>query len=221
MTSAFIPYDSYQEYSIQEMHQRSSDFLLEMRRRRSVRDFSERSVDRLIIENCLRTANSAPSGANLQPWFFVVVSDLKVKKQIRHLAEQEEHEFYTKRATPEWLKTLIPLGTDEHKPFLEKAPYLIAIFSKSYESKSDGTKVKYYYSNESTGIATGILVAAIHHAGLACLTHTPSPMGFLNEILNRPINEKPYLLLVVGYPENDVKVPDIKKKELSEVSSFL
>lgn len=220
MTPTFIPYDSYIEYTIMEMQQRSSEFLLEMSRRRSIRDFSDRSVDRLIIEDCLRTANSAPSGANLQPWHFVVVSDPNVKKRIRLCAEQEEHEFYTKRATPEWLQTLIPLGTDEHKPFLEKAPYLIAIFTKSYEQNSDGTKVKNYYAHESTGIATGFLIAALHHAGLACLTHTPSPMSFLNEILNRPINEKPFLLLVVGYPENDVKIPDIKKKELSEVSSF-
>lgn len=221
MTPTFMPYDNYLEYTIQEMQQRSSEFLLEMRRRRSVRNFSDRFVDRLIIEDCLRTANSAPSGANLQPWHFVVVSDPNVKKRIRHFAEEEEHEFYTKRATPEWLQTLIPLGTDENKPFLEKAPYLIAIFTKSYQQNSDGSKVKYYYAHESTGIATGFLIAALHHAGLACLTHTPSPMGFLNEILNRPINEKPFLLLVVGYPENGAKVPDIKKKELSEVSSFL
>jgi iodotyrosine deiodinase len=221
MTPVFIPYDSYQEYPIQEMQQRSSEFLIEMKRRRSVRDFSNRPVDPSIIEDCLKTANTSPSGANLQPWHFVVVSNPEVKKQIRIFAEHEEHEFYTKRATPEWLETLIPLGTDETKPFLEKAPYLIVIFVKSYELKPDGTRVKYYYSHESTGIATGLLISAIHHAGLACLTHTPSPMGFLNKILNRPINEKPFLLLVVGYPEEGARIPKIKKKELFEVCSFI
>jgi nitroreductase len=174
-----------------------------------------------VIEECLIAAGSAPSGANLQPWHFVVVSDPAVKKQIRLAAEQEEREFYHRRATPEWLAALAPLGTDEHKPFLEIAPYLIAVFALSQSLLPDGRKVKNYYVSESVGIATGILITALHHGGLACLTHTPSPMKFLNTILRQPANEKPYLLLVVGYPAPDAEVPDIRKKPLAEIATFI
>jgi nitroreductase len=191
-----------------------------MRTRRTVRHFSDRPVARDVIEQCVLTAGSAPSGANLQPWHFVVVGDAAVKRRIRDAAEAEERAFYEHRAPQEWLDALAPLGTDAEKPFLETAPYLIAIFSQSYGVLPDGRKVKNYYVQESVGIATGLLIAAIHHAGLASLTHTPSPMGFLNEILDRPSNEKPFLLLVVGHPTDDAVVPDISKKPLSEVASF-
>jgi nitroreductase len=186
-----------------------------------VRDFSDKPVPIEIIENCIKAAGTAPSGANLQPWHFVVVSDPEIKKKIRIAAEEEEKEFYSKRAPKEWLEVLEPLGTDESKPFLETAPYLISIFYKSYEVLPDGRQVKQYYAMESTGIATGILITAIHNAGLVSLTHTPSPMNFLNEILNRPKNERPFLLLVVGYPAKDAKVPDIQKKSLKEIASFI
>ena len=217
----FVPLQGFQEYTEQEMRQRAADFYAEMENRRTVRQFSERPVAREVIEYCLRAASSAPSGANMQPWKFLVVSDPDLKLQIRKVAEQEEHEFYTRRATPEWLEALAPLGTDEHKPYLETAPYLIAIFVERYGKLPDGRKVKHYYAVESVGIATGILITALHHAGLASLTHTPSPMGFLNEILERPENEKPFLLLVVGHPAEDAVVPDIRKKTLGESSVFL
>jgi nitroreductase len=216
----FIPLNDFKEYSPDEMIKRSESFYNLIKQRRTVRDFSDKPVSKEVIENCIRTAGTAPSGANLQPWHFVVVSDLKIKKQIRIAAEEEEKEFYEKRAPKEWLEALAPLGTDEKKPFLEKAPHLIAIFSKSYDILPDGRKVKQYYSQESVGIACGVLITAIHNAGLVSLTHTPSPMNFLNEILDRPNNERPFLLLVVGYPEKDAKVPDIKKKELSEIVTF-
>jgi iodotyrosine deiodinase len=165
-------------------------------------------------------AGGAPSGANLQPWHFVIVSDAAIKMKIRHAAEEEEREFYQHRAPQEWLDALAPLGTDAEKPFLETAPYLIAIFSQSYGVLPDGRKVKNYYVQESVGIATGMLITAIHLAGLTSLTHTPSPMGFLNQILDRPANEKPFLLLVVGHPAADAMVPDIGKKPLSEIATF-
>jgi nitroreductase len=157
----------------------------------------------------------------MQPWHFVVISDAEVKSTIREAAEREEREFYTQRAPPEWLEALAPLGTDEHKPFLETAPYLVAIFAESYSVRPDGKKVKNYYVTESVGIATGILITALHRAGLATLTHTPSPMRFLNDILGRPENERPFLLLVVGHPADDATVPDLRKKELKEISSFV
>jgi nitroreductase len=203
-----------------ESLERAAAFCEELRRRRTVRHFSDRAVDRNVIEACLRAAGSAPSGANLQPWHFVVVSDAGLKKQIRAAAEAEEREFYRQRAPQEWLDALAPLGTDEHKPFLETAPYLIAIFAQSYGVLPDGRKVKNYYVQESVGIATGLLIAALHYAGLASLTHTPSPMGFLNTVLERPPNEKPFLLLVVGYPADDAMVPDISKKPLDDFVSF-
>jgi len=217
----FIRLKSFKQYPEDEMIIRSQEFYKFLKRRRTVRDFSDKQVLKEVIENCLLTAGTAPSGANLQPWYFVVVSNSEIKKKIRIAAEEEEKEFYTNRAPKEWLNALAHLGTDEHKPFLETAPYLIVIFSKSYEVLPDGKKVKNYYAQESTGIACGMLIAALHNAGLVSLTHTPSPMNFLNEILGRPKNEKPFLLLVVGYPAKDAKVPDIQKKKLEEIRSFI
>jgi nitroreductase len=206
-----------------EMRQRATKIREELQRRRTVRHFSDRPVPREIIEECLRTAGTAPSGANLQPWHFVVVSDPAVKRKIRVAAEEEEREFYNGRAPQEWLEALAPLGTDAHKPFLEVAPYLIAIFAQSYGLLPDGRKVKNYYVTESVGIATGMLITALHHSGLATLTHTPSPMGFLNDILYRPENERPFLLLVVGYPAPDAQVPAFAsfKKPLNEIATFI
>lgn len=217
----FIPHEDYREYPVEEMRERARSFYEELGRRRTVRDFSDRPVPREIIEHCLLAAGTAPNGANMQPWHFVAVSDPGVKSRIREAAEEEEREFYENRATEEWLKALEPLGTDPEKPFLETAPWLIAIFSESYGYTGDGEKVRNYYVKESVGIATGMLITALHHAGLVSLTHTPSPMGFLNEILGRPDNERPFLLLVVGYPAGDVRVPDIDKKPLEEISTFL
>jgi nitroreductase len=204
-----------------DMIQRARDFYTLLKRRRSVRDFSDKPVPKEILEQALLTAGTAPNGANQQPWRFVVVSNPEVKRKIRIAAEEEEREFYQRRAPEEWLDALAPLGTDEHKPFLETAPYLIAIFAQIHGVKEDGAKVKHYYVSESVGIATGFLVAALHNAGLACLTHTPSPMNFLNEILNRPSNERPYVLLVVGYPAKNAKVPVITKKSLEQIATFL
>lgn len=203
------------------MIKKSQMFLEEIKRRRTVREFIDKPVPMTVIENCIKTAGSAPSGANLQPWHFVVVTDEKIKRRIRIEAEKEEKEFYNKRAPKEWLDALKPLGTDSNKPFLETAPILIAIFSKSYDVLNDGSKVKHYYAQESTGIACGFLITAIHHAGLTSLTHTPSPMKFLNKILNRPNYEKPFLLLVVGYPAENAKVPNISKKSLNQICTFI
>lgn len=216
----FIPYVSDKKYSDAERIKRSNKFYDNVKKRRTVRDFSDKPVPPKVIENCIRAAGTAPSGANMQPWHFVVISDPDIKKKIRIAAEEEEKEFYSNRAPEEWLEALKPLGTNEKKPFLEKAPYLIAIFSKSYEILPEGKKVKQYYPIESTGIACGMLITAIHNAGLASLTHTPSPMNFLNKILNRPKNERPFLLLVVGHPAKGAKIPDVKKKKLDEISSF-
>lgn len=217
----FIPLTGFSEYPMEEMYQRAAEFYAEMRRRRTVRHFSDKPVPRSVIEECLRTAGTAPSGANLQPWHFAVVTDPAVKHQIRVAAEAEEREFYTRRAPQDWLTALEPYGTDENKPYLEIAPCLIAIFIQRYGIQQDGQKFKHYYTHESVGIATGFLIAALHHAGLATLTHTPSPMEFLNSILSRPENEKPYLLLVVGYPAADAKVPEIGKKSLEEIATFI
>jgi len=217
----FQPLSSYIEYPIEEMKQRAAEFREHMQRRRTVREFSERPVPRDVIEECLLVAGSAPSGANLQPWHFVVVSDPRVKHEIRVAAEQEEAEFYHRRAPQEWLDALSLIGTDEHKPFLETAPCLIVVFGKNHSYLPDGNRVKSYYVNESVGIATGFLIAAVHHAGLVSLTHTPSPMGFLNNILQIPPDEKPYLILVVGYPAEDAQVPEIKKKPLDEIVTFI
>ena len=199
------------------MQLRSRIFFENLSTRRTIRDFSDIPVDREVIENCIKTAGTAPSGANMQPWHFVLISDPIIKKQIRVAAEKEEKEFYEKRAPKEWLEVLAPLGTDDNKPYLETAPYLIAIFMQRYGKLPNGRKVKHYYGLESVGIATGMLITAIHNAGLASLTHTPSPMGFLNQILKRPKNERPFLLLVVGHPARYARVPDIKRKDINEI----
>ncbi len=217
----FIPLPDYKEYPVDEMKRRAADFAAELSRRRTVRHFSERPVPREVIEDCLRTAGSAPSGANMQPWHFAVVTDPDVKRRIREAAEIEEREFYRERAPQEWLDALAPLGTDENKPFLETAPYLIAVFVQKHGVKPDGEKFKHYYAVESVGLAAGLLIAALHNAGLASLTHTPSPMGFLNEILDRPEQERPFLLLVVGYPAEDAVVPDIGRKSLKEIVTWV
>ncbi len=211
----------FEEYSESKMRSRSESFLNEIITRRTVREFSDRIVPIDIINNCIKTAASAPSGANKQPWQFVIVRDSGIKTKIREAAEKEEKEFYGHRATKEWLEDLNQFGTDWHKPFLEIAPYLIVIFRKIYDLEDDGTQRKNYYVNESVGIASGFLLAALHHAGLATLTHTPSPMNFLGEILNRPKNEKAFLLIPVGYPAKDAEVPDISKKPFSEISKIV
>jgi len=217
---SFIPLPGYREYPAPEMRGRAREFRAEMERRRTVRMFSDRAVPRALIEDCLGAAATAPSGANMQPWHFVAVSAPVVKKRIRAAAEAEEKAFYEHRASPEWLEALAPLGTDEHKQFLEIAPWLIAVFSQKYGKLPDGRKVKHYYPTESVGLATGMLITALHHAGLATLTHTPSPMKFLNGILRRPANERPFLLLVAGYPAPDAEVPDITRKPLADVVDF-
>ncbi len=211
----------FEEYSESKMRSRSESFLNEIITRRTVREFSDRIVPIDIINNCIKTAASAPSGANKQPWQFVIVRDSGIKTKIREAAEKEEKEFYGHRATKEWLEDLNQFGTDWHKPFLEIAPYLIVIFRKIYDLEDDGTQRKNYYVNESVGIASGFLLAALHHAGLATLTHTPSPMNFLGEILNRPKNEKAFLLIPVGYPAKDAEVPDISKKPFNEISKIV
>ena len=216
----FIPLD-FPERSPKEMLARSQTFLDLMTRRRSVRQFSDRPVGRAVIEACIRTAGSAPSGANQQPWHFVAISDPDVKRRIRLAAEQEERAFYEQRATEEWLDAIAPMGTDASKSFLETAPYLIAIFAQRHGLDAEGAKIQHYYVPESVGIATGLLIAAVHNAGLACLTHTPSPMGFLNNILDRPENERPFLLLVVGHPAPNACVPDITRKTLPEIATFV
>ncbi|WP_420462348.1 nitroreductase family protein [Candidatus Palauibacter sp.] len=200
------------------MARRARAFRDEMRRRRTVRDYSPEPVPGEVIDVCIEAAGTAPNGANRQPWHFVVVRDPAVKRRIREAAEHEELDFYEHRAPPEWLEALAHLGTDEQKPFLETAPVLIAIFAEKYELRGE-EKLKNYYVTESVGIATGILLTALHHAGLATLTHTPSPMGFLNEILDRPPNERPFLILVVGYPAADALVPDITRKPLDRITS--
>lgn len=214
------PLSAYRAYPESEMLQRARDFSAELRRRRTVRDFSPRPVAREVIEQALLAAGGAPNGANLQPWHFVAIASPEVKRAIRVAAEEEEREFYAGRATPEWLADLAPLGTDASKPFLETAPWLIAIFAERWRRFPNGAKRANYYVPESVGIATGFLIAALHHAGLATLTHTPSPMGFLNGILDRPANEKPFLLLVVGHPAEDARVPVITKKPLDSISTF-
>jgi len=211
----------FEEYSESKMRSRSESFLNEIITRRTIREFSDRIVPIDIINNCIKTAASAPSGANKQPWQFVIVRDSGIKTKIREAAEKEEKEFYGHRATKEWLEDLNQFGTDWHKPFLEIAPYLIVIFRKIYDLEDDGTQRKNYYVNESVGIASGFLLAALHHAGLATLTHTPSPMNFLGEILNRPKNEKAFLLIPVGYPAKNAEVPDISKKPFGEISTIV
>jgi iodotyrosine deiodinase len=220
MSYDFIPLD-FIRLEPEEQRRRAVQFYELMRRRRTVREFSPDPAPFELIEMAIMTAGVAPSGANQQPWRFVVVSDPEIKRRIRLAAEEEERENYGGRFPDEWLRALAPLGTDWHKEFLEVAPYLIAVFKIDYdvERLPDGSerKIKRYYVNESVGIACGVLLAALHNAGLATLTHTPNPMGFLNEILKRPKNEKPYLLVPTGYPADGVKVPNITKKPLNEI----
>ena len=205
----------------QEMLRRAREFRELAARRRTVRAFDSRPVARELIAECIAAAGTAPSGANQQPWHFVAISDPAVKQRIRVAAEEEERQFYERRATDEWLAALEPLGTDWQKPFLETAPWLIAIFVQKWGRTADGARVKHYYPTESVGIATGILITALHTAGLATLTHTPSPMGFLNEILGRPADsERPFLLLVAGHPAPGAQVPDIERKPLTAISTW-
>ena len=208
-------------YAPDEMLERASAFNRDLARRRTVRDFSSRPVDRRIIEQCLLAGGSAPSGANLQPWRFVAISSPELKHKIREAAEIEEREFYGRRAPQEWKDALAPLGTNEHKPFLDEAPVLIAIFERKHSYLPDGRRVTSYYVTQSVGIATGLLIAAVHHAGLVSLTHTPSPMGFLNELCGLDGDHRPFLLLVVGYPQAGAKVPDIGRKSLEEIATFI
>jgi iodotyrosine deiodinase len=217
----FVVHSSHRRYPPEEMERRAADFYLELRRRRTVRDFSDRPVPRSIIEHALLCAGTAPNGANLQPWHFVAVADAQLKRRIREAAEVEEREFYAHRAPREWLDALAPLGTTSDKPFLETAPWLIAVFAQGHGTLPDGRTVKHYYVRESVGIAVGFLLVALHHAGLATLTHTPSPMGFLNEILGRPAHERPFLLLVVGHPAEDCRVPVITKRPLEDIATFV
>ncbi|MGB0175729.1 MAG: nitroreductase family protein [Owenweeksia sp.] len=217
VTEGFI---NYEHRKVEDPQKAADEFYRNMDQRRSVRDFTDEPVSREVIERLIQTASTAPSGAHKQPWTFVAVSDPALKKQIREAAEKEEYEFYHGRATQEWLDDLAPIGTDWHKPFLETAPWLIVVFKKSYNNEGEG-KSKNYYVQESVGIACGFLIAAIHQAGLVTLTHTPSPMNFLADILKRPANEKPFLLLPVGYPDSNATVPDLKRKPLGEVSIFI
>jgi len=221
MPPTLIPLERYAEHPPDEMARRAREFYDELSGRRTVRDFSDRPVPLEVIEACLLAAGTAPSGANMQPWHFVVVTDAAIKRRIRVAAEAEEREFYEHRAPAEWLEALAALGTDANKPFLETAPVLIGIFGESYGVRPGGQRVKHYYVTESVGLATGLLIAAVHRAGLVSLTHTPSPMGFLNDILGRPPHERPFLLLVVGYPSPDARVPAISKKPLNAIASFV
>jgi len=220
--SRFLPLATYTELPPDVMQRRVDDFEAQLQRRRSVRQFSQRPVPRAIIEKCLLAAGTAPSGANQQPWHFVAIADPAIKARIRVAAEAAEREFYERRAPQEWKDALKPLGTDEHKPYLETAPWLIAVFLQRFSRQADGRKVKHYYTDESVGIALGLLIAAVHTAGLVSLTHTPSPMGFLCDILGRPKDlERPYMLLVVGYPDPQASVPDIQRKPLAAIAEFL
>lgn len=217
------PLVNFRRYSPPEMCERSRAFYSEVRRRRTVRDFDSAEVPREVIENCILAAGTAPSGANQQPWFFAVITDQVRKRQIREAAEAEERAFYSGRAPEEWLEALAPLGTDPNKSFLEDAPVLIAIFAQKYGVQEDGKRFSHYYVPESVGIATGFLIAALHHAGLATLTHTPNPMGFLSKICGRPSSEKPVVLLVTGYPKPGCQVPVFggMKKPLDQVATWL
>ena len=217
--SGFIPLPAYREYPPEEMILRSRAFAAEMQRRRTTRRFSDRAVERTVIEACIESAGTAPSGAHQQPWHFVVISDPELKRRIRDAAERAEREFYDS-APNEWLAALAPLGTDAVKPYLETAPYLIAVFAERYGLSESGTRETHYYVQESVGIATGFLLAALHNAGLVALTHTPNPMDFLRELLDRPRNERPVMLVVTGYPADDALVPDIKRKSLGEIATF-
>lgn len=217
---AFTAYTDYLEFPAEEMQRRAREFYEQARRRRSIRSFDSRPIPPGVLEHCLLVAGTAPSGAHHQPWHFAVVRDAELKRRIREAAEKEEYAFYHGRAPQEWLDALAPLGTNEHKPFLEEAPALIGIFSKPHSLDGAGKKRKNYYVTESVGIATGMLITALHQAGLCCLTHTPSPMGFMRELLGRPQHERPFLLLVVGYPAPGVEVPVLTRLPLESIASF-
>ena len=212
-----IPLNNYPKYSDNQLVEKSEMFFDKMNSRRTVRTFSSEPIPIEVIENAIKTAGTAPSGANMQPWHFVLVRNNETKKQIRIAAEKEEKEFYLNRATDKWLEDLEKFGTNENKPFLETAPYLIVVFEEKYRISESGEKEKNYYTKESVGLATGILLTALHNIGIATLTHTPSPMKFLSEILDRPKNETPFLLIVVGYPEKETLVPNIKRKKLDNI----
>lgn len=218
-TYEFDPLTSFREYPPDEMLERAGEFAAELARRRTTRHFSERPVSRDVIELCIRTAGSAPSGAHQQPWHFVAIADPELKRRIRLAAEEAEREFYS-TAPAEWLAALAPLGTDASKPYLELAPWLIAVFAEKYGVEADGTIRKNYYVNESVGIATGFLITALHHSGLATLTHTPNPMGFLGTLLERPVNEKAVMVVVAGYPAPDARVPRLSRKALGDIATF-
>jgi|TARA_B000000609_G_scaffold144558_1_gene125338 nitroreductase len=211
----------FQKITFEEMDYNSNQFFQKVSSRRSVRDFSRDDFPIDIIKNCIKSASTAPSGANKQPWHFVIVKDPIIKRKIRKAAEIEEKEFYGGRAPKEWLDDLNQFGTDWNKPFLEEAPYLIVVFSKKFDINDDGTNTKNYYVSESVGIASGLLLTALHNAGLVTLTHTPSPMAFLSDILNRPPSDKPYLIIPVGFPSENAEVPNIKKKTFKEICTIL
>ena len=211
----------FQKITFEEMDYNANQFFQKVSSRRSVRDFSSDDFPIDIIKNCIKSASTAPSGANKQPWHFVIVKDPKIKRKIRKAAEIEEKEFYGRRAPKEWLDDLHQFGTDWNKPFLEEAPYLIVVFSKKFDMNDDGTNKKNYYVSESVGIASGLLLTALHNAGLVTLTHTPSPMAFLSDILNRPPSDKPYLIIPVGFPSENAEVPNIKKKTFKEICTIL
>ncbi len=215
-----IPLD-FQTHSEDEMASRAEAFYRDLDRRRSVRDFTDQPVPRRLIERAIQTASTAPSGAHKQPWTFVAISDPDVKRRIREAAEEEERSFYAERATPEWLEALAPIGTDWEKPFLEMVPWIVVLFAQSTGVGEAGEKEKHYYVQESCGIAAGFFIAALHQMGLATLTHTPSPMRFLNEILGRPKHERPYILFPIGYPATDATVPDFGRKPLDEVAVWV
>lgn len=217
MKKKHILLNNYPKYSDSQLLEISEMFFDKMSNRRSVRTFSSKSIPIEVIKNAIKTASTAPSGANKQPWHFVLVLDTAVKKRIRIAAEKEEKEFYSSKASEEWLNDLEQIDTNEHKPFLEIAPYLIVVFEEKYRVNRDGVKRKNYYTKESVGLASGIFLTALHNVGIATLTHTPSPMKFLSEILNRPKNETPFLLVVAGYPEEGTMVPNIKRKKLDEI----
>ncbi|MEP7325183.1 MAG: nitroreductase family protein [Gemmatimonadota bacterium] len=217
--SGFVPFRSYREYPPTEMLSRSREFAVELQRRRTVRQFSDRPVAREVIEFCIEAAGTAPSGAHRQPWHFVVITNSELKRVIREAAEAAEAEFYA-TAPADWLAALAPLGTDAQKPYLEVVPCLIAVFAQRYGIAGDGTRLTNYYVMESVGIAAGFLIAALHHAGLATLTHTPSPMGFLNQVLERPANERAVMLVVAGYPAAGAMVPDLRRKPLADIATF-
>jgi len=216
----FISHVHELNFSNQQAISRAETFNHFLQKRRSIRNFSNQSVPKVIIEQCILAAASAPSGAHMQPWHFVAINNQEIKSKIRAAAEIEEKEFYQHRASAEWLKALEPLGTDTNKPFLETAPWLIAVFAERYGLDENGKRFKHYYTPESVGIACGLLITALHHCGLVTLTHTPSPMGFLKQILKRPDNERPYLLVVCGHPDEKAMVPNLKRKSLNQVSTF-